>query len=139
MAAKPGPASPDPMPEQSAFCLHCFAELAATAEVCPHCGARLVDQHQKSYGERLRHALSHPLADVRMRAIIALGLRGEAEAADELTACALRHPIDVVEGLEIVNSLKSIAMMTGQREGLARIGRDHPAHAVRQAAIEALN
>lgn len=73
-----------------------------------------------------------------MRAIIALGLRGEVLAAEELAGCAVRHPIDVVEGLEIVRSLTHIAETTGQREALARIAWEHPAHAVRRAAAEAL-
>lgn len=73
-----------------------------------------------------------------MRAIIALGLRGEAQAADALAACALRHPLDVVEGLEIVRSLRCIAELTGERQALTRIAHDHPGHAVRQAAEQAL-
>ncbi len=73
-----------------------------------------------------------------MRAIIALGLRGEAQAAEELAACALRHPIDMVEGLEIVRSLRRIAELTGERQALTRIAHDHPGHAVRQAAAKAL-
>ena len=36
-----------------------------------------------------------------MRAIIALGWRGEQEMAAALAECALRHPSDVVEGLEM--------------------------------------
>lgn len=126
------------MAEPPAYCLHCFAELPASAEVCPYCGAGLAEQHRKRYAERLIHALSHPLADVRMRAIIALGLRGEAEAAEALVGCALRHPIDVVEGLEIVGSLRLIAETTGQWQALTRIAEEHPARGVRQAALGAL-
>jgi hypothetical protein len=126
------------MTEQAAYCLHCFTMLPASAEVCPHCGADPAEW-PGGYAERLIHALLHPLTEVRMRAILALGLRGEAEAAEALTACALRHPADVVEGLEIVRSLARIAEATGQWHALARIVRDHPGHAVWQAAADALN
>lgn len=125
------------MAENSVYCLHCFAELSAASEVCSSCGANPAEM-PGNYVQGLIHALYHPLADVRMRAIIALGLRGETQAAEELADCALRHPIDLIEGLEIVDSLRRIAEAAGQRAALARIAQAHPAHAVRQAAIEAL-
>lgn len=126
------------MTAQEAYCLHCFEMLPACVEVCPHCGNNLIEQHQQSYAVRLTNALAHPLADVRMRVIIALGLRGEAQAAEELAACSLRHPVDVVEGLEIVRSLARISETIRQRSALARIAQEHPAHAVRQAALGVL-
>jgi len=95
------------MAEHSAYCFHCFAELSVSCEVCPYCGANPAEL-SGNYVQRLIHALYHPLADVRMRAIIALGLKGETQTTGELANCALRHPIDVIEGLEIVRSLKQI-------------------------------
>ena len=83
------------------FCPACFAPLAQEADTCPACGARMTELSSRDYREKLVHALLHPLADVRMRAIIALGLRGEAEMAEALVECAMRHPTDVVQGLEI--------------------------------------
>jgi hypothetical protein len=62
---------------------------------------------KKIYSQRLIDALGHPLDDVRMRAIITLGLRSEKAAEKPLIDCALRQPIDVIEGLEIVNSLRT--------------------------------
>jgi HEAT repeat protein len=123
--------------DHPAYCLHCFALLPAAAEVCPHCGGNPAEG-SGSYAARLVHALGHPLAEVRMRAIIALGLRSETEAADALADCALRHPADVVEGLEIVRSLARIAETGEPQHALARIAHDHPARAVRQAAEGAL-
>jgi hypothetical protein len=73
-----------------------------------------------------------------MRAIIALGWQGEPDAASALVDCALRHPVDVVEGLEIVRSL---ARIEGRHPGvgaLERLLELHPAHAVRAAALRAL-
>lgn len=70
------------MSEHPGFCPACFAPLAQEADTCPACGARMVDISSRDYRAKLVHALQHPLADVRMRAIIALGLRGEAETVD---------------------------------------------------------
>ncbi len=120
------------------YCIHCFAEIAPDTQQCPFCGiapqewARSLD-----YETRLIHTLGHPLADVRMRAIIALGNRGNPRAADPLVQCALRHPIDVVQGLEIVNALRRLHPGSVQSKALVHLARDHPAHAVRQAAAEA--
>ena len=60
-----------------AFCPHCYVMIAAGDASCPASGADLRDWHAKGYGARLILALNHPLADVRMRAIIALELRRE--------------------------------------------------------------
>ena len=92
----------------------------------------------QSYRVRLKLALLHPLADVRMRAIIALGWRGESETADDLVACALRHPSDVVEGLEIVHSLAQIGNAEVRRIALSDLQARHSAHAVREGAGAAL-
>lgn len=73
-----------------------------------------------------------------MRSIIALGLRGDCSAADALVTCALRTPTDVVEGLEIVRSLRAILSHSGEMEPLKHLAESHPAHAVRMAAIGAL-
>lgn len=124
------------MPVQ--LCPNCFAEIPAGAEICPACGERLAALSARGYTEKLIHALGHPLADVRMRAIIALGLRGEAETAEPLLACALRHPADVVAGLEIVRSLARVADGEAGRNALAFLKSLHPARAVRSAAAEAL-
>lgn len=70
-----------------------------------------------------------------MRAIIALGWHGEAEAVPALVDCALRHPIDVIEGLEIVRSLSHI--QTHHLRALEVLAENHPAHAVRAAARRA--
>ncbi len=121
------------------YCVHCFAEIAPDVRQCPFCGVVLQEwTHSLDYETRLIHTLGHPLADVRMRAIIALGKRGDPQAADPLVRCALRHPIDVVEGLEIVDGLRRLHPGGAQSKALGCLARDHPAHAVRQAAAQAL-
>ena len=120
------------------ICLACFHLIPADEQVCSQCGADLVAYSAQSYRARLKLALLHPLADVRMRAVIALGWRAEPEAADDLVACALRHPSDVVEGLEIVNSLVQICNEDVRRIALSDLQARHPAHAVREGAGAAL-
>jgi len=126
------------MNEHPGFCLACFMPLAQEADTCPVCGARMAELSERSYREKLVHALLHPLADIRMRAIIALGWRGEPETAEALVACALRHPLDVVQGLEIVNSLDQMKDAMVRQAALSAVHAQHPAHAVREGAARAL-
>jgi len=121
------------------YCVHCFAEITPDIQQCPYCGV-VIQEWARSldYETRLIHTLDHPLAAVRMRAIIALGKRGDCQAADSLVRCALRHPVDVVEGLEIVDSLRGLRSGRERRTALDCLARGHPAHAVRQAAADAL-
>jgi HEAT repeat protein len=106
--------------------------------VCPLCGERISDLSERDYGEKLLHALAHPLAEVRMRAIIALGLRAQETAAPELLQCALRHPTDVVEGMAIVDSLARMGGRCQSAQALAELAAGHPARAVRQRAARAM-
>lgn len=120
------------------LCPNCFAEIPAAAEICPACGERLAALGARGYTEKLIHALLHPLADIRLRVIIALGFQGRAETAEVLVACALNHPTDVVAGLEIVRSLAQVPDGEGRQSALALLKSRHAARAVRTAAAEAL-
>lgn len=120
--------------EELAFCPKCYRQIPAHAGLCPHCHASLCEWEKKTYSQRLIDALGHPLADVRMRAIIALGLRGDKAAEARLVDCALQHPIDIVEGLEIVNSLRLIRDKESGDSWLQILADRHPARAVRTAA-----
>ncbi|MGA7751074.1 MAG: HEAT repeat domain-containing protein [Gallionella sp.] len=121
------------------ICLACFHLIPVEARTCPQCGADLAAFSARDYREKLLHALFHPLADVRLRAVIALGWRGEPETADALAACALRHPSDVVEGLEIINSLDQMKDAVIRQTALSILKTRHPAHAVREAAARVLD
>jgi len=116
------------------FCLNCFARMAPEAEVCPACGQRPAELTAKAYRDKLLHALHHPLSEVRMRAIIALGWRAEPEVAQALVDCALRNPKDVVEALEIVQSLRSLPAGKLRDQALRELHQRHPAAAVQKAA-----
>lgn len=117
------------------LCPVCYRSLPVEASTCPYCGADLSAQTARSYRDKLVAALSHPLDDVRMRAILALGLRGQEDAVEALVDCALRHPIDVVEGLAVVGALAQLG--PAGRPALLKLAEHDPAHAVRVAARQA--
>lgn len=120
------------------FCPACFAPIPADDREapCPHCGTvASVWATTHDYTERLIHALGHPNPETRMGAILSLGNRGEARAAVPLARCALAHPIDVVQALEIVRSLGKLP--TGpERAAALQLLLHHPARAVRRVAGE---
>jgi HEAT repeat protein len=118
--------------EARQICPACYRLIPADAHVCPACGADLDAMSGRDFRVKLLAALHHPLDDVRMRAILALGLRGEPETAEALADCALRHPVDVVEGLAVVDALSHLGR-AGAR-ALARLAENHPARGVRDAA-----
>ena len=115
------------------FCPECHAEVGAQDTRCPHCGADFDAWAARPYGERLILTLQHPLSEARMSAIIALGKRGDSAAAPALAACALAHPSDVVQALEILRALARMPA-NAQREAARSALLTHPAHAVRSAA-----
>jgi HEAT repeat protein len=121
------------------FCPVCFGLSESGGGQCLLCGTDLQLWSQThSYAERLMQAILHPVAEVRMAAIIALGLRGETQAACALADCAMAHSVDVPEGLEIVNALTRLAAGREGLAGLQRLATQHPASAVRVAANKAL-
>lgn len=111
------------MAKTQQICPECYRLMPLTAARYPDCGADLAAFSAQQYRDKLLAALDHPLSEVRMRAIIALGGRGERAAAEALAECALRHPADVVEGLEVVASFKKI----GAQITLALQSKTHPA------------
>jgi HEAT repeat protein len=117
------------------ICPACYRLIPLDAQACPACGADLAAFSARGYRDKLIAALGHPLDDVRMRAILALGLRGEENAADALVDCALRHPIDVVEGLAVVKALTRLG--AAGRQALLKLAERDPAHAVRVSARQA--
>jgi hypothetical protein len=72
-----------------------------------------------------------------MRTIIALGWRKE-RVEKPLVDCALRHPIDVIEGLEIANSLNLIRDSGSVDTALRFLSLHHAARAFRNMAAEIL-
>ena len=126
------------MAAQQSYCPVCAAPIGHDARNCPRCKADIDEWDSKNFVEKLIEALRHPLSEVRMRAIIVLGNRQERTAEQPLVDCAFAHPQDVVQGLEIVNSLRLIRKADLPSTALERLAKDHPARAVRKAAERAL-
>jgi len=125
-------------PALDAFCMNCFALMAIGNEVCSSCGASVTALSGRDFHDKLLRALNHPLGEVRARAIVALGMRGDDDAADALVNCALRHESDTVEGLNVVRSLRGIRGGWRSLVALHQIRSEHPAVAVREAARAAI-
>lgn len=121
------------------YCMKCFALIPAGMETCPVCGYPVELASMLDYRQKLLHALDHPLDDVRMRAIIAIGLCRDISMSLPLVECALRHPLNIEEGLAVVEALKHFHDAPEGVQAMESLARDHDAHAVRQAASIAMN
>lgn len=117
------------------FCPRCFVELNPATVSCPYCGADIENWRAQPFGERLIHALGHPLSDVRMAEIEALGRRGDAGAALPLVQCALANPLDVVQGMAVLRALAGMRHDESWDAAVASLAH-HPARAVARAAVE---
>lgn len=71
-----------------AFC-PCHARIPTPQAVCEACHVDLGNCSARSYAERLTRALGRPSADIRIRAIIALGWRHEKKTDRALVGPAL--------------------------------------------------
>jgi hypothetical protein len=115
------------------FCPSCFAGIDPATRICPACGADVAAWRGRAYPERLVHALLHPLADVRMTAIDALGRLRAPGAAWALADCAMRHPRDPVQGMAIIHALERLPRDAAWLAAVRSL-REHPVAAVARAA-----
>lgn len=122
------------------FCPACFAAIEWEHRTAP-CRVCGVDGEQweaaRTFDERLIHALGHPNPTTRMMTIITLGNRRPVVAAAALVACAFRFPQDVVQALEIVNSISKLPDCPEKATALQRL-TDHPSRPIRRAVSEYL-
>ncbi len=125
--------------EPKQICLSCFQLIPLEVRNCPYCKADIAELTAHGYRAKLLHALFHPSADVRMRVTFVLGWLGEPDVADDLAACAMRNPLDVVGALEIIKSLVMLKESKSVPMALSVLQNSHPAHAVREAANIALD
>ena len=125
------------MATETLYCPNCFAMIPADASVCTFCSADIGEISGRDFRDKLLHTLEHPLDDMRMRAIISLGLRGEAGTALPMAECALRHPLNIEEGLEVIERLRHFAPSPEVFSSLQMLLK-HEAHAVREAAARAI-
>jgi hypothetical protein len=108
-----------------AFCTHCWAEIAATLHQCPSCGADL-NGDTRSYKEKLIGALAHPLPQARARICWLIGENGIASAVPRLMHLAEEDPDlfvrrAAVEGLRILQGMRSCSLLHAFREGADRL------------------
>jgi hypothetical protein len=120
------------------FCPNCFEDIGPDAEICESCSINVKKwMAQKSYTERLIHALKHPIAEVRMGAIISLGKLKEVKAAVPLAQCAFTHPIDVIQGQEIIRALEQMDFEREVEQALELLSK-HPAKAIQGKVLKIL-
>jgi magnesium transporter len=117
------------------YCPVCFGSIQTQARVCPGCQTDIGRWEQDHpYIERLIQALKHPSSDVRIQTIIRLGRQGDVQAAIPLAECALAHPLDVVQGREIIRSVRQLPV--GRETAMAfSMLASHPARSIREAVI----
>ncbi len=103
------------------YCPHCWAEVAAQAEVCPHCGRSLGEDAADFLG-KLIVALQHPDPLTQRRAAFLLGRIRDPRAVAPLGA-VLAGQADVYVNGEAAFALRAIG---GERAGaiLAEVADD---------------
>ena len=120
------------------YCPLCYAEIPIGSVRCPACGRDIEAWERNTpYFDRLVWALRNPHPEVRMGAILSLQNQHNPAAALPLAECALQSAVDVVQGLAVVEALAHLPDDSDRQQALKRL-RDHPTHAVREAARQIL-
>jgi HEAT repeat protein len=90
-----------------AFCTHCWSEIDADLEQCPHCATDLRKDH-RSYEEKLIAALAHPLPGARARICWLIGRNGIRTAVPRLMQMVKRDQDSFVRraAVEALGSLR---------------------------------
>ncbi|MBU2762233.1 HEAT repeat domain-containing protein [Acidithiobacillus caldus] len=121
------------------YCPLCYAEIPIGSQSCPACGRDIEAwERDTPYFDRLIWALRNPHPEVRMGAILSLQNHQRDAAAVPLARCALAAPIDVIQGLAVVQAITRLPAGEQQRQALTLLN-EHPAHSVRVAATAALH
>ena len=124
------------MSRLTCYCWHCYGENVAARGACRHCGRRIEAPEGTSYLDQLLWALDHPLGEIKLFAVQALGARRDLAAADRLRQVALEAG-DPYVAAEAVRSLVSIEGVEKARDVLERVAETGAAPA-RRAAKDAL-
>lgn len=121
------------------YCPLCYAEIPVGSVSCPVCGRDIERwERETPYFDRLIWALRNPHSEVRMGAILSLANQKRPEAAGPLADCAARYPVDVVQGMAVLEAIERLPSGSEKREALEKLSH-HPAHAVRVSAAEKLS
>jgi HEAT repeats len=132
-------AAPEARGPELADCPACWKTISLFAPTCPHCGADVGSLTLRSYREKARAALGHPINEVRERAAALLGSIGRPEDAELLRAIAERTD----EPFVAAAALRGLALLARRFPGQIRLdlqvfaGEEHPL-LVRAAAKELL-
>jgi len=114
-----------------AFCTHCWKEMDAEHNRCPHCGANL-DMDKRSYQEKLVGALDHPLPAARVRICWLIGENRVGAAVPALMQMAGNDPDLYVqraalEALGVLRDRRAVPLLVkisdGKNRFLAAIAR----------------
>lgn len=121
----------------TAFCPHCWAEVAPGTQVCPHCHTELA-AGAGDYLAKLIAALEHPEPLTRRRAAYVLGLLRDPGAVEALAA-VLAGPADPYVKGEAAHALRAIGGERA-RDILRGVARDETQSVmVRRIAAAALS
>jgi HEAT repeat protein len=119
------------------YCWHCYGESVLSRGPCERCGRPIEAPEATTYLERLLWALDHPLGEIRLFAVQALGARRDRSAAGRLRELATETR-DPYVAAEAVRSLVLIEGEENVRDVLERVIETGTAPA-RRAAREALS
>ncbi len=120
------------------YCPLCYAEIPIGSIICPTCGQDVESwERHIPYYDRLIWALKNPHSEVRMGAVLSLQNHRRDGAAGPLAECAMNWPIDVVQGMAVVEAIAKLPDGAEKTAALRQL-QQHEAHAIRVAAGELL-
>ena len=120
------------------YCPLCYAEIPIGSIICPTCGQDVEGwERHTPYYNRLIWALKNPHSEVRMGAILSLQNHRRDGAAGPLAECAMNWPIDVVQGMAVVEAIAKLPDGAEKTAAFRQL-QQHEAHAIRVAAGELL-
>ena len=118
------------------LCPACWRVVPHDARRCPHCGADILQLHQRDFRDKLLPALSHPDRDTVVRAAVALAARHDPEASQAIEAAIARFSNEPHVVVGLLDGLRFLAHDDARRIALDALG--HRSFIVRRAAAQLL-
>lgn len=118
------------------LCPACWREVSHADRRCSHCGADIVQLHERDFRDKLLGALSHPNPDIVIRVVVTLATRRDPAAVQSIEAAMARFTNEphVLAGL--LNALTYVGDDHARR--IANQALAHRSFIVRRAAAQAL-